>query len=123
MGVLRSQIHGLRGSPDLVAYFVLRAVSILRPGGQSGFISTKSILQGETRESSLDIMTQAGEGRIVRQVPNQPWPGDAAVVIAVLWIEKTGPEPTPRFGRPSPTWVEVGIRLLPTPACASRGQT
>jgi hypothetical protein len=88
MEALRARIKGLRGSPDLVAYFVLRAHSLLRQGGVSGFISTKSILQGETRESSLDILAKDADGRIVRQVPNQPWPGDAAVIICVLWIEK-----------------------------------
>ena len=42
------------GSADLVAYFYLRAATLLRPSGGFGLIATNTIAQGDTREVGLD---------------------------------------------------------------------
>ena len=52
--------HGLRGSADLVAYFVLRAHRLLNSTGQVGLLATNTLAQGDTREVSLDQITANG---------------------------------------------------------------
>ena len=41
---------GKRGSADLVAYFFLRAMSLLTSRGNLGLIATNTVAQGDTRE-------------------------------------------------------------------------
>ena len=50
---------GARGSADLVAYFYLRASTLLRPSGGFGLIATNTIAQGDTREVGLDQLAEA----------------------------------------------------------------
>ncbi|WP_369941764.1 DNA methyltransferase, partial [Promicromonospora sp. AC04] len=47
---------GRRGSADLVAYFFLRATSLLQTKGTLGLIATNTVAQGDTREVGLDAM-------------------------------------------------------------------
>ncbi|SIL38329.1 Uncharacterised protein [Mycobacteroides abscessus subsp. abscessus] len=44
---------GRRGSADLVAYFCLRATSLLQANGTIGLIATNTVAQGDTREVGL----------------------------------------------------------------------
>lgn len=61
-----------RGSADLVAYFFLRAFSLLRPAGMLGLIATNTVAQGDTREVGLDRMTENGF-IITRAIRSRPW--------------------------------------------------
>ena len=79
--------RGKRGSADLCAYFALRAVSLLREGGQFGFLATNTIAQGDTREVGLDQLTADG-CVIPRAVPSRPWPGTASLEVAHVWLRK-----------------------------------
>jgi len=85
---IRSLFPSIKGSPDLVAYFLLRATTLLMQEGCSGLICTKSIFQGETRESSLEYLLHTGEVDFYRMVENQKWPGSAAVNIAIIWMQR-----------------------------------
>ncbi len=76
---------GQRGSADLCAYFFLRAGGLLRRQGQFGMLATNTIAQGDTREVGLDQLVQHGFS-IPRAVPSQPWPGQAAVEVAVVYL-------------------------------------
>lgn len=51
---------GTRGSADLVAYFFLRAYSLLTNRGTLGLIATNTLAQGDTREVGLDRMVADG---------------------------------------------------------------
>ncbi|MBL0888298.1 Eco57I restriction-modification methylase domain-containing protein, partial [Myceligenerans indicum] len=51
---------GRRGSADLVAYFFLRATSLLSTKGTLGLIATNTVAQGDTREVGLDTMVAGG---------------------------------------------------------------
>ena len=80
------------GIADLVAYFFVRMYSLLRPNvemrlGTLSMISTKTIRQGETRESSLALIRKDG-GVIYDARRRVAWPGKAAVVIATISIAK-----------------------------------
>ena len=78
---------GTRGNADLVAYFYLRAYSLLRTGGCFGLIACNTIAEGDTRQVGLERMVMAG-GSIFAAYPNMPWPGTAAVVISPVFMRK-----------------------------------
>src|SRR5690606_32589939 len=77
---------GTKGSADLVAYFFLRAFSLLVcDRGQLGLIATITIAQGDTREVGLDRLAEAGL-TIRRAVQSAPWPARSAnLEYAGVW--------------------------------------
>jgi len=75
---------GRRGSADLVAYFYLRAGSLLREGGDFGLIATNTVAQGDTREVGLDRLVERGV-TFARAVASEPWPGGANLEMATVW--------------------------------------
>lgn len=78
----------VKGHADLVAYFFLRAFSLLGKSGGFGLLATNTIAQGDTREVGLDQLTHQG-ATITRAVPSEPWPGTTALEIAKVWIRKS----------------------------------
>ena len=79
---------GSSGRADLVAHFFVRTFMMLRMQGDkcpgtSCLISTKTIRQGDTRESSLALIRRKG-GEIYYAHRRLSWPGRAAVVIATV---------------------------------------
>ena len=83
---------GSSGMSDLVAHFFTRPYALLKPKGLTGpgtmcLISTKTIRQGNTRESSLALIRKA-DGEIYHAQRRVAWPGKAAVVIATVGISK-----------------------------------
>lgn len=79
--------EGRRGSADLVAYFFLRAWSLLREGGGFGLLAVNTIAEGDTRQVGLEAML-AGGATIHAAYPNEPWPGSAAVVTSRVHVYK-----------------------------------
>lgn len=76
---------GARGSADLVAYFLLRAVALLRPAGTLGLIGTNTIAQGDSREVGLDRIVADGV-TITRAVQSASWPSASAnLEYAAVW--------------------------------------
>lgn len=76
---------GQRGSADLVAYFFLRATSLLGRRGTLGLIATNTIAQGDTREVGLDRMV-AGGFTITRAIQSRSWPSASAnLEYAAVW--------------------------------------
>ena len=78
---------GTRGSADLAAYFFLRAAQLLRGAGGLGLLATNTIAQGDTREVGLDQLT-ARRWTISRAVKSRPWPGDASLEVAQVWLHR-----------------------------------
>ncbi|MBP8180053.1 MAG: hypothetical protein KAZ88_03560 [Acidimicrobiia bacterium] len=77
--------RGATGNADQVAYFFLRAQSLLAAHGTLGLIATNSIAQGDTRVVGLDQMVQAGF-TITRAVQSRPWPvASASLEYAAVW--------------------------------------
>ncbi|MGC5334962.1 Eco57I restriction-modification methylase domain-containing protein [Micromonospora sp. DT62] len=68
---------GRRGTnTDLIAFFVRRAIALLRPGGVNGFVATNSLAQGATGKVAF---YDVGEGLTVfRASPDYPWPSKGA---------------------------------------------
>ncbi|WP_062948338.1 DNA methyltransferase [Brachybacterium sp. sponge] len=77
--------NGRRGSADLVAYFFLRAMSLLGPRGALGLIATNTVAQGATREVGLDYMVNQGF-TITRAIQSRHWPAKSAnLEFAAIW--------------------------------------
>ena len=82
--------EGAKGNADLVAYFFLRAMALLRPHGTVGLIATNTIAQGDTREVGLDRMVASGF-EITRSIQSRAWPAASAnLEYAAVW-GTTGP--------------------------------
>jgi hypothetical protein len=76
---------GTKGSADQVAYFFLRARSLLSSRGTLGLIATNTIAQGDTREVGLDQMVKAGF-TITRAIQSRPWPASTVnLEFAAVW--------------------------------------
>ena len=76
---------GRRGRADLVAFFFLRAMSLLTPQGNLGLIATNTVAQGDTREVGLDQMAANGF-TITRAIQSRSWPvASANLEYAAVW--------------------------------------
>jgi hypothetical protein len=76
---------GRRGSADLVAYFFLRATSLLQAKGTLGLIATNTVAQGASREVGLDAMVEGGF-TITRAIQSRSWPAASAnLEYAAVW--------------------------------------
>ncbi|MCJ1708542.1 DNA methyltransferase [Microbacterium sp. VKM Ac-2923] len=77
--------QGRRGSADLVAYFFLRATSLLQTNGTLGLIATNTVAQGDSREVGLDAMVANGF-TITRAIQSRSWPAASAnLEYAAVW--------------------------------------
>jgi len=71
---------------DYVTYWFTRALEVLRLGERAGFVCTNSVAQNESREASIDKLLAAG-ATITDAWKSYPWPGEAAVHIAIVnWV-------------------------------------
>ncbi|MBF0245760.1 MAG: hypothetical protein HQL31_10920 [Planctomycetes bacterium] len=79
--------EGRRGSADFVAYFFIRANTILALNGTYGLIAVNTIGEGNTREVGLDSILASGSS-IYNATPNVVWPGKANVVTSSVHVTK-----------------------------------
>lgn len=75
------------GKCDLVAFFFRQVFLLLRRDGAFGLLATKTIRQGDTRESGLQQICQSN-GQIFCARRRYVWPGQAAVIVSVVHIVK-----------------------------------
>jgi hypothetical protein len=75
------------GNSDLAAHFFRSAFTLLKPGGCFGLIATNTIGQGDTRSTGLRWICGNG-GVIYRARKRYKWPGQAAVVVSVVHVNK-----------------------------------
>ena len=106
---LKTRHDESHGNADLVAHFFRRAFDLVRAGGTFGLIATNTIAQGDTRSSGLRWICEHG-GEIYRAVKRYQWPGEAAVVVSVLHVAKTGEARDERTGSRDVEAAEVGDR-------------
>ncbi|MET8195482.1 SAM-dependent DNA methyltransferase [Micromonospora sp. NPDC005222] len=79
--------RGVRGSADLVAYFLLRAHDLLNSGGQTGLIATNTLAQGDTREVGLDQVVKVAAIR--QSIKSRRWPSQsAALEFCAVWTSR-----------------------------------
>lgn len=77
----------LRGNADLCAYFFLRGHDLLTRGGCLALLATNTIAQGDTREVGIGQLAGTGAA-IYRASPSRPWPGQANLEIAEVWLRR-----------------------------------
>ncbi|QSB16686.1 SAM-dependent DNA methyltransferase [Natronosporangium hydrolyticum] len=78
--------RGVKVNADLIAYFVLRAHSLLGGNGQAGLIATNTLAQGDTREVGLEQIVAAGV-EIWQAEKSKPWPArSAALEYCAVWM-------------------------------------
>jgi methylase of polypeptide subunit release factors len=75
------------GNADLVAHFFRHAFNVLRLNGFFGLIATNTIGQGDTRATGLRWICASG-GTIYAARKRYKWPGQAAVIVSVVWVAK-----------------------------------
>jgi len=73
---------GVTGNADLVTYFLLRMCGVAE---SVGTLATNTLSQGDTREVGLDRLIAAGYA-IHRAVKSEPWPNEANLEIAKVWL-------------------------------------
>jgi hypothetical protein len=83
--VLHAESHG---NSDLVAHFFRQAFNRLRQLGSLGLIATNTIAQGDTRYTGLRWIREHGNGVIYAALRRVRWPGEATVIVSVVWIVK-----------------------------------
>ncbi len=77
--------RGKKGSADLVAYFFLRAMSLLNLQGNIGLIATNTVAQGDTRQVGLKQMVENGF-TVTRAIQSRSWPVTSAnLEYAAVW--------------------------------------
>ncbi len=74
------------GKIDLSVVFHRRAVDLLRAGGCYGLLATSNIAEGSAIEVGLGVIVQNGDIYFAKK--GMPWPGTAAVVVAVVGFFK-----------------------------------
>jgi hypothetical protein len=84
---LKATHDGAHGNADLVAHFFRRAFELLRTTGCFGLIATNTIGQGDTRTTGLAAILRVG-GSISRAVRRLQWPGEAAVVVSLVHVQR-----------------------------------
>lgn len=70
------------GKIDLSIVFHRRVVDLLRPNGCYGLLATSNIAEGSAVAVGLGVIVQSGDIYFSRK--GMPWPGTAAVVVAVI---------------------------------------
>jgi hypothetical protein len=75
--------NGVKGSPDLVVFFFLRAASLSEKGSCLGLIATSTISDTGNRVVGLDQLHSKGFS-IFSAAPKIPWPGAATVEVSIV---------------------------------------
>lgn len=80
--------HGVKGSADLAARFVLRAERLMNARGQLGFVTVNTLVEGATLRVGLEQAT--GRGLTIRGGRStHPWPTKSAnLQIVETWASK-----------------------------------
>ncbi|MEV0784625.1 type IIL restriction-modification enzyme MmeI [Streptomyces sp. NPDC050423] len=81
-------IRGIRGTADLVAYFLMRMDDAQNPDGQGAIIATNTLSQGDSRAVGLEQLMRDGV-QVRRAVKSEAWPSKSAVLeYCAVWLSK-----------------------------------
>jgi hypothetical protein len=80
--------RGVKGVTDLAARFVLRADALLRSVGQLGYVTTNTLIEGDTL--AVGLLQLAERGWMLRRgTSSHPWPSTSAnLSIIEVWASK-----------------------------------
>jgi len=84
-----TQRYGGSGDTDYVGYFFHRAAELMAPEGMMGFIATSALAEGDNRRTVLSPLVHAESPfEIVQAETDQPWPGNAQVLISTVFLQR-----------------------------------
>jgi hypothetical protein len=84
-----TQRYGGSGDTDYVGYFFHRAAELMAPEGMIGFIATSALAEGDNRRTVLSPLVHADPPfEIVQAETDQPWPGNAQVLISTVFLQR-----------------------------------
>jgi hypothetical protein len=114
------------GLADLVAFFLRRAFEIIRRGGAFGLVATNTVSQGDTRCAGLEQILRR-EGVIYQALLRSRWPGEAAVIVSLLYVAKAHPVDYAvldgvRVRRISAFLLEGNVDVAPTILSQNKGR-
>lgn len=84
---LKRQWPHAKKNADLCSYFILRAAELLKATSPMGFVTTNSISEADTKETTLDYLTAKGFS-IYSANSEVVWPGAANVRVSNIFIFK-----------------------------------
>lgn len=91
--LVRWEGGGVRGSADLVAYFVVRSHDLVKSDGVTALIATNTLWQGDSREVSLDRLIDQGV-TIRRATKSRPWPTSSVnLQVCIVNTDRRSPFP------------------------------
>lgn len=79
---IKWMIKNKGSTTDLVAFFLRRIAELVRVDGFFSIITTNSIVDGDTRENSLDVLIKTFD--IIMASPSIQWPGIANLHVALI---------------------------------------
>lgn len=98
--IVRNIANGVRGSADLCAYFLLKIEAIInQERGYSGIVYTNTICEGDSKEVGIDQIYPA-KMKFYSVLKNQPWTGQASVVVSLISSSRQTIEPVFLNGKP-----------------------
>jgi hypothetical protein len=114
--------HGVKGSADLVARFVLRAQRLLSDRGQLGYVAVNTLSQGATLDVGLLQAVERGL-TIRRATSSHPWPAKTAnLEIVEVWASAAPVESDGLRCLDSEKVPAIGADLEPLGRVAGRPQ-
>ena len=87
LAYLRKSYFPAGGLADLAVYFVRRDFVLINKSGYFSLIITNSISQGDSRTGGLEFILNE-KGKIIHAIKSTPWPGKAAVQVALITLAK-----------------------------------
>ena len=82
--------HDIKGSANLAAWFLLRAVRLIGSRGQLGLVATSSLAEGPTLKVGMEQIVQRDTVRAARSP--HPWPTQSASLhIVEFWTSRVRP--------------------------------
>ncbi|MHB1054041.1 MAG: Eco57I restriction-modification methylase domain-containing protein [Thiobacillus sp.] len=74
-----------KGTADLAVYFVRRFVTTCRPNGAVGLVTTKSIAEGDNKESGLKWLKDKLHLNLYKAISPLAWPGRADLSVSMFF--------------------------------------
>lgn len=87
LSFLKTYYYPAEGLTDLISYFFRRNFELIKRNAFFSVITTNSVYQGDSRESSLDVIYKKG-GQINFAIRSIKWPGQAKLIVSLISILK-----------------------------------
>jgi hypothetical protein len=77
---------GVKGTSDLVVYFLRRSALLMREPAACGLVTTKSIAEGDNKKAGLGWLLAHTPLTIFHATRVMPWPGTADLLVSIVHL-------------------------------------